>query len=272
MENKNIQIIFGVIALALVAFFVYQFSGTQKDTQAPVPTPVQVNATTTTGDPTLDELVQSGRATVAISTTTNTNATPQKNAPSLSYVLKIPPTLAANAVTALNTQISTLTAEIKKNPTSFDSWMRMGVLAKIAGDFSRAIEVWKYAAYLASGSPAPYANMADVYANYLKDYANGAANYKKAIEKDPTNPNYYSELFNLYNYSYRTTPTAAEDTIHAGIKAVPSAYELHVLLARYYKSIGKSAQATAEFKLAIQVAEKQNNVDAVAQIKAEAGE
>ena len=264
MEKRNLQISLGIIVLMLIVGggLFYRNANTQN------PASASATTTPTNTEDSLEDLVNSGRATVTVGTT-DVVAAPTKKAPSLDYQLHISADLSANAVAAVKTQVASLSAKIKADQKDFDSWVQFGVLAKVAGDYSRALELWSYASYLVGGSPVPYANSGDIYANYLKDYPKAETNYKKAIANTPTNPAYYTELFNLYNYSYHPAATAGEDILKQGIKANPDAFDLQVLLARYYKSAGRSADAKTQFDAAVANATRQGKTDTATQIKTE---
>lgn len=171
-----------MVAVAVVALAAAFFIFTGARSSAPASTSDTTSASTT--EESLDDLIKSGRVKISVATTSGATQ-PTKPAPSLNYSLKISPDLSADAVVALKTQLTDMTAALKKDPQSFDAWMRMGVLAKIAGDYQRALEVWSYAAYLQPKSVQPYADMGDLYANYLNDIAKAEANYKIAIQNDP---------------------------------------------------------------------------------------
>lgn len=178
MQNKNIWIASAglVILLGILFFFI---SG-----RVTVPSDTEDNTSASSTEESLDDLIKSGRVKISVSTT-SASVTPARPAPNLNYSLKISPDLSSEAVAALKTQLTDLTAALKNDPRSFESWMRMGILAKIAGDYQRALEIWGYVAYLQPKSVQPFANMADLYANYLHDYAKAEANYKIAIQNDP---------------------------------------------------------------------------------------
>jgi tetratricopeptide (TPR) repeat protein len=181
MQNRNIYIAI-IILVALVAAGFVTFGKTSPS--SPGNTSTSTATTTADASSSLEDAVKSGRATVTITKV----PAPVKPAPDLSYTLKISPDLSPAAVAAVQTQVQTLTAALKKDPKSFDSWMQLGVIAKIAGDDQRAIQLWQYASYLSPKSPEPLANIGDVYGNYLHDYTKGIEYYKEAVAVAPTNP------------------------------------------------------------------------------------
>jgi len=187
MQNKNIWL--GVIGLLVLAaiFFTVRYTNMQPSTVSSTgSTTVSTTTSATSSEPTsLEDLIKSGRAKVTV---TKTTTTVQKPAPSLDYAIKISPDLSPEAVTAIHSQVATLSANLKKDPRSFEDWMQLGVVAKIAGDYPRAIELWQYASYLIPNAPEPLADIGDVYGNFMKDYPKGIEYFKKAVAVAPTNP------------------------------------------------------------------------------------
>ena len=162
-------------------------------------------------------------------------------------------------------------AALKSNPEDFNAWIVLGALYHMGGDEKMAEKIWLYTSALAPTSPLPYYNLADLYLDFLKDYVKAEAMYKKALALDPRNPAPYRNLFSLYtDYGYKKGTSAAEDILKQGIAAVANTvYDLHILLARYYKVQGRTAEAKAEFDLAIAAAEVAGRSDVAEQLREE---
>ena len=106
--------------------------------------------------------------------------------------------------------------------------------------------------------------------NFLHDYTKAEANYLVGIKDAPSTTAFYKDLFSLYTTtSYKPSNTAAENILKQGISANPKSVDLQMTLARYYKSLGRAADAKAEYDAAIANAKSQNQSDLAAQIQAE---
>jgi tetratricopeptide (TPR) repeat protein len=191
--------------------------------------------------------------------------------PSFTQPISFAAGIPANVKAALNTQFADVSSQLAKNPTQVDLWLGLGTLRKMGGDYQGAIEDWNYVGKDGNSlSSVAYGNLADLYLNFVKNYPQAEASYKAAIALNPAYPDYYQGLFTLYTTtSYKPSPTAAEDILKQGIAANPKAVDLQVTLAVYYKSLGRTADAKAEFDAAIANAKSQGQTDLAAQIQAE---
>ena len=233
--------------------------------------PVQGNATSTT-------------ATSVVSTSTGVDMTPGGTVKVVSITdagatvpeYKTPPVCAsdfdANTCAILKSQAATVAAQISAQPQSSTAWIKLGTIRKINLDYKGAEAAWLYVTKLYPGSAIAFANLGDLYMNFMHDYAKAEASYLMAIKDAPTNPSFYENLFSLYTTtSYKPSATAGEDILKKGITANPKSVDLQVMLARYYKSLGRSSDASAEYNAAIANAKAQGQTDLAAQIQAEAG-
>lgn len=162
--------------------------------------------------------------------------------------------------------LSETVQKLGKNPNDTESWMILGTYRQILGDYEGAKEAWIFVAEKTQFAQA-YENLGNLYAGYLKDAVKAEANYKKAIARDPIMPQYYRTLAEWYTNASRAAD--AENTLRTGIKAVPKALDLYVLLARQLVANDKTKEAKALYAQAIESAKAQNNTDAVVQITAE---
>lgn len=179
----------------------------------------------------------------------------------------------ASLCTKLKLEAPALIQKIDANPGDAAAWVNLGAMRKLNQDYQGAAEVWIFVTKLQPGSPVAYANLGDLYMNFLKDYKKAEANYLLAIKYAADDANLYQNLFTLYTTtSYNPSPTAAEDILKKGIAVNQNAVNLRVALARYYTSLGRAADAKAEYDAAIKSAEAQGNTSLAAQIKTEAGE
>ncbi len=142
---------------------------------------------------------------------------------------------------------------------------------KSAGNYDGAIAVLNQATSVYPNDVVAFNNLADIYMNFKPDYAKAELNYKKVIANDATQLNAYRNLLQLYttaDYHY-ANPTAAASIVAAGIKAVPTAYDLQLTLARYYRDAGRTADARVQYQAAINNANSQGLSKVAADIQTE---
>ena len=137
------------------------------------------------------------------------------------------------ARTQLLKNLQTTTEALKKDSTSYQDWIDLGIDRQILGDYEGARLAWEYASFVFPKGAVAYANLGNLYMAYLKDYPKSESNYLQAIQLDPSNANDYRALFELYVYHYKQGTSAAENILKAGIRAAPQASDLKVLLERY---------------------------------------
>lgn len=105
--------------------------------------------------------------------------------PGLKRKLTFPQNYPQAAKDILAQGILELTGALKKDPASPQKWIELGLIYKTIGDHKGAEEAWIYAGRLNPEHYLPLANLADLYAYYLKDSTKAEENYLKAIEKGP---------------------------------------------------------------------------------------
>lgn len=173
--------------------------------------------------------------------------------------------------TAIQASANELQQKILTSPQDAGAWTSLGTVRKIAGDYEGAKQAWEYVTKLAPQNATAYYNLADLYANFLKDYPKAEAMYKKVMGINSTDTNAYRNLFEIYTgTSYIPTATAGEEILKRGIAAVPDAIDLQVLLARYYKGQGRAGEAAATYEAAIAAAKKAGNTQLASDLEAEA--
>jgi tetratricopeptide (TPR) repeat protein len=179
-------------------------------------------------------------------------------------------TIPADQCTQFQTLAASYAAQITKSPTEASAWINLGTVRESAGDYAGAIAAWNYVAALYPTTPTAFDNLGEVYLDYVHDYAKASSNFLTAIKLNPKDTGAYRNLFTLYSTtSYKPTAAAAEDILKQGISANTTAVDLQVLLARYYKSAGRTTDAKAEYAAAAGNATSQGETSLAAQIQAE---
>ena len=192
-------------------------------------------------------------------------------APTYKNPLTCAASVSAQECALLQSQAATLKTQIAKNEQDFNAWMSLGTIRKNAGDTQGAITAWQYVTALYPSDAGAYDNLADLYANTLKQYAKAESNYLTGIKLDPTDTNPYIDLFTIYTTtSYTGKAGAAESILKQAIAANPKAVDLQVRLARYYRSLGRTADAKSEYAAAVSNAQAQGQSSLATEIQQEA--
>jgi hypothetical protein len=160
---------------------------------------------------------------VAVQTTGGVTVTPVPDvqAPNLDHKVAYASDLPADVKTAFQSQISAVVAMLKKDPSQFAYWLQLAIDYKVAGDYTAAANVWGYLTKVAPESYVPYADLGDLYQNFLKDYPKAEANYLQAIKLSPQDIDLYIQLYTMYRYEYKTNTSAAANILAQGLKANP---------------------------------------------------
>ncbi len=191
--------------------------------------------------------------------------------PAIDTPIKFGKNITADERKLINAKLDELRSVLRENKYDFTVWAALGTVYKIGGDYQRALAIWDYVGKAWPNNFVSFGNTGDLYANYLKDYAKAEQNYLRAIQNNATDGNVYRNLFTLYTEtSYKPTNTAAEDLVSQYLANAPKAFDMQVLLARYYVKIGKRDIAKTVFETAALNAESQGKQDVARDIRAEA--
>ena len=228
-RQKTLWTVLIVVIVIVLGVFVW------KERAGFVRTPV--HATSTTPTSTVTQIAPGvsveGNGQYTITQLPSGSSVPK--VPDYKTPLKCADTVSADECGYFVKAAATVAEKIGKSPDDMALWINLGTLRKEAEDYSGAIVAWNYAASrLADKNPIPYANLGDLYANFLHDKAKAETNYLKAIAIYPQN------------------------------------IDLHVALAQVYKSEGRANDAKAQYDIAISNAEKAGQTDLASAIKAEA--
>ena len=219
MTQTTKNILIGIVALIVILVLGY-FAWKERQTAMP--------ATSTTSTST-------GAATIVVGTST-TNAsgytitpiyatsTLTLQAPNYKTPLTFSSNLNANQQAAYQSQFTVVQTTLASNSTDYSSWLELGILREDTGDYQGAAVDWKYVTKLYPSDPTAYANLGDLYANYLKQPAQGETYYKQAIALDPTKEEtFYQNLAQIYIAQGDTADAKA--TLQQGINAKVTGYQ-----------------------------------------------
>ena len=194
-----------------------------------------------------------------------------QSAPSLTRAVSYSKDLAPDARDLVEKHINDLRAQLKGNPTRYDTWLDLAIRYKQAGDFAKTREVWEYLASIHPDDAVSRHNLGDLYHHFLKDYQNAEKYYKEAIDLAPTNALDYLALHELYRYSYKQDTGAAIDILKLGIGRVTEhqPIDLYIALAGYYGEKADKAKAAENYSKARDLARDAGNTKLVSELNAE---
>ncbi len=258
LKNSRALAIGVAFALLILGGFVF-FRSPSSDTAQSTSTPTIDFSTSTQG------LTTSGDSyTVSVIPTTKLPPTPQINRP-----LTLSASFSQDQKDAIQKAAGQFEQMLVKNPQDAGAWTSLGTVRKIAEDYEGARIAWEYVTALAPKNATPLYNLADLYTNFLRDYARAEGYYKKVIALNAADTNAYRGLFQLYSTLYKRGAGAPEDILKQGIIAAPDTIDLRIILARYYKSLGRMADAAAAYSNAYATAVRLGKTDLAQEIKAE---
>ncbi len=168
--------------------------------------------------------------------TTATSSTQEIKTPDYTQPISFSGNLSADIRSQLTAQLQQFQQQIKTNPLDLKAWLNLGTTYKIGGDYQHAIVAWNFITDTTPSVVAPYANLGDLYMNYVKDYPKAEVNFKKVIELNPKAIDAYRHLYTLYAFLYKTNTSAARDILELGLKNNPGDSSLKGLLEEYNKS------------------------------------
>ncbi len=262
MQNSKYLpwISFGVLAgIVLVGYALWS----KPSTKNPSVTFSTSTTSSTTSGVTKNGITASGDFTVS-----NDN-TPTLVVPDFRTPLKISSEIAPDVRAALVANQKIVVARLAKDSFDFKSWLDLGLLRKMGGDYKGAETIWKFVTTASPQNTIAYYALGDLYMNFIKDYPKAESAYLTVIKLEPAKESAYSNLATMYAELYKKDTSAAEEILKKGIAAIPDSIDLHVQLARYYKSKGRIADAKIQFDAAISVATRLGQKDVADQLRTE---
>ena len=257
-RNRIIALAVAVLIVAVGAYALFHQAASK-------PSPaMSANATTTEATSSIPDITVVGDGDYTIT------MLPVSQAPDYNAPIVFSASITADVRGIINAQAATLRANIAKNDADFNSWIALGNLHKMAGDYAGATQIWDYASLVWPQNVVSFNNLADLYMNFTHQYAKAEANYLIEIQNTPTDLDSYQNLFTLYTTtSYTSGASAGENILKKGIALNPKAISLQITLARYYKAQGRTSDAQAEYQAAINNANAQGETALAAQIQQE---
>lgn len=156
--------------------------------------------------------------------------------------------LQAEAIPLFEARFNETKEKLLKDPDDFDSWLYLGALKKGVGDYEGARDIWIYAAKIRPKSSSPFANLADLYANFLNEPQKAEEAIKKAIENDPEYSDYYIKLAEIYRYKMPGQEALYEQVMLEAINKFPNDSNLVSNLALYYRQTDQIEKGIQMYK------------------------
>jgi tetratricopeptide (TPR) repeat protein len=188
--------------------------------------------------------------------------------PSISgYVLQKPVAMSVEAFKAIHDRLAPIMATLRSDPKNTDALLSAAQYLLAVGDQKMAESIWIYLSKADAGLIQPWGNLAHLYQDQ-GDQKRAETYYLGAIERSAKTTQYHRDLFELYVTEKRSSDAIA--ILQKGFKDHPTDYTLPLLLARFYKELGKIPESEAAYKLTIESAEKNASKEILNQIQAEA--
>jgi len=125
-------------------------------------------------------------------------------------------------------KITSTSNALKKDITSYDLWIDLGLQRKIAEDYEGARQAWEYVSTLYPSDNVSHINLGDLYAYYLHDNEKAEKNFLTAIGNDTHEISAYFRAVDFYR-DVILDINKARAIVEKGVKANPTSLELESL-------------------------------------------
>jgi tetratricopeptide (TPR) repeat protein len=177
----------------------------------------------------------------------------KEDIPDLSRPIIITADLSEDAKQMARKNIEDSITELKMDYTLFNSWMKLGVLRKMIGDYEGAKEAWEFAGMLAPKNAVSFNNLGELYWHYFFDFQKAENNFLRAIRNDPKKVFIYINLSELYRFSYKEKFDQADDILLAGLDNNPGNLNLLKTLANYYSDTDNKNEARKYYDIILEL-------------------
>ena len=222
MKNK-----IGLIIIVLVALGVgyYIYSDYWKNSSAPNVSVEDNSATTTiTKNGITFEIPKGSNATIE-----EIPISPNIPIPNLDRTITFSSLIPDESKSNYTAKITTLVASLKKDPSSMQNWLMLGIFRKAIGDYTGTIEAWVYAGEKWPKTPTSFGNLGDLYAYYIKDNVKAEQYFLKAIAVDPNSEFHYIQTATFYNEVVKDS-AKAKNILEKGLKILPTSDSIKKML------------------------------------------
>lgn len=262
-SKKNYIIGWGLIILAVIAFFGWRLVGQNQTAETQNPNQNQTATTTQTSSAELKTTLDKSNIQIIQPVAKKVSTL----APELDRPIPDTSKLDPGTVLKIEASMQITIGNLRKNSNSFNDWINLGLDRKTLGDYTGARDAWEYISLLYPQNSISFGNLGDLYANFLKDLPKAEARYQTAIKNVPTNIDMYRNLFNIYISENKNTEAMV--VLQDGIAKNPDSLDLYILLARYYRDAGNITSAKIYYNQAISIANKDGNTSVTDALRAE---
>ena len=130
---------------------------------------------------------------------------------------------------------------------TYDEYLQQGINYETAGDLSRAIKSYEYAALVDKTAYIPYSNLGSIYMT-LDEFERAEESFKRALSLDPQAVNVYRKLYDLYKYDLNKPQRFMRPFLADAIKATDNNIDIVKLYAFYLEEINDPVPALAIWK------------------------
>ncbi|MDP2684223.1 MAG: tetratricopeptide repeat protein [bacterium] len=170
---------------------------------------------------------------VKISEKSNQNIENEQKDPFADLV--IPVDIDEATKTVMQTHIDNTKEMYNEKPDIWETWIAIGNLKAMLGDYEGAIDAYRESISLQSNNILGYRNIAEVYKNNLHDYEKAIEYYRLAIELAPGDPEIYIALALIEEYQLKDL-VSAEETYLNGLRATGNNFEILNRVLYFYKN------------------------------------
>lgn len=146
--------------------------------------------------------------------------------------------------------------QIENEPNELTHWLALASTMKAIQSYDQAEEVWLYITEKWPDDPTAFANLGDLYANFLPDYPKAEWAFKQAIAKtENINEHliFYRNLHRLYQQKYQEKTDLADDILFEALEKYPDEPDFLTLLADYYQNEGDKEKAIEYYEKLLKV-------------------
>ncbi len=126
--------------------------------------------------------------------------------------------------------VATAIQQVKIDPNHETYWLQLGMYRQNAGDYVGAEQVYVYLTKRWPKDPIAFANLANLYGNYVHDYSKAVSYANQVIALSPHDISAYINLSTIYRANMQDVADAKK-TLEQGIAANPSNTDLKSALA-----------------------------------------
>lgn len=151
-------------------------------------------------------------------------------------------------LTQIKSDFETQKGSIAKDQNDFNAWISMGLLKKSVNDFEGARDAWIKAGEIRPTNSLSFANLGDLYSNFLNQPQEAEKVLLIAQKNDPSWAQVYTTLADLYRFKLSNKQVEAESILLEGLKNTNNDSSIVAYLAGFYKDTKNYSKALIYFK------------------------